>query len=213
MYNMCEMCGSGPKNTYNNGFKRNRVVCDKGVGKLTLSLFNPSYLDRMVCGFTLDPSCGYILLETPNGSSFYYCSLKCLNFKCPIENLTKGMSDYDKYDILSQLEKEIANIHIQSRHIYKKRTLELEYGTFPSKDPLETIKKENTLLKYKLDEVESTHKEIIQNILCDEDKLKESIERKKQKEIDKLTDALKERDKRLFQLQCRMIEMEGKELI
>jgi hypothetical protein len=65
-------------------------------------------------------------------------------------------------------------------------------------------------LKYKLDLVESTHKEMIQNILHDEDKLKESIEGKKQKEIDKLNDALKERDKRLFQLQCRMIEMEGK---
>jgi hypothetical protein len=61
-------------------------------------------------------------------------------------------------------------------------------------------------IEYK--EFQAKQKEIIQNIQCDEDKLKETIERKKQKEVDKLTDALKEREKTIFQMQCRMIELE-----
>ncbi len=200
MLKMCEMCGSGPKNTYNNGFKRNRVVCDKGVGKVTLSLYNPWYLDRIVCGFTLDPSCGYILLETEN-AYWFYCSLKCLNFKCPIENLTKGMNDYDKYDILAQLEKETKDKPKQIKKIENKDPLLY-------KDPVEILKNENKMLQEKLQGFQAKQKEIIQNIQCDEDKLKETIERKKQKEVDKLTDVLKEREKTIFQMHCRMIELE-----
>jgi hypothetical protein len=200
MFVMCDMCGSVPKNTYKNGFKRDRVVCDKGLGKIKLFLDRPCYLDCILMGYTSDPSFGYILLETDTGF-WHYCSLKCLNYKYPLQILVKGMSDYDKYDILAQLEKENKDKPKQIKKIENDDILLY-------KDPVEILKNENKWLQEQLQEFQAKQKEIIQNIQCDEDKLKETIERKKQKEVDKLTDALKEREKTIFQMQCRMIELE-----
>lgn len=203
---MCDMCGSGPKKSYKDGFKRDQIICDKGVGKIKILLYSPHYYDLFLSGYSAEPSCGYIVL-VKDQYTWYYCSLTCLNYRCSLKKLAKGMCDFDKHDILAQLEKEENSLY-GKRITIKASAKTLERDTLLYKDPVEILKQENKLLKEQLCGFQARQTEIIQNLQCDEDKVKETIEKKKQKEIDKLTETLKERDKAMFQMQCRIIELE-----
>ena len=205
----CHTCQGPPSYSYKNGFKRDTIICDKGIGKVKMTLYKHFDPGVYMCGFEQDDA-GYIVLER-GWILHQFCSLTCLNKHSPLSELEKGMNDFDKYDILAELERvKKAKENVKEKAKEKLKKEKVIENVLRYKDTVEILKQENKLLYKKLDGFQENQKEIIQHIQLDEDKVKENIEKKKQKEIDKLTDALKERDKHNFQLQCRIIELEGK---
>lgn len=196
----CETCQCPAMISYKNSFKRDTVVCDKGIGNITLTLKEPDFFEKMLWSYGNNER--YIIMK--NCGYYRFCSLYCLNQKFSMKKLAKGMCDFDKHDILAQLDYEIEIKRIQKQKNTSKSTSE--------NSPLlkDDMKEENKILQEKLQQFQEKQNEIIRHIQTDEDKLKESIERKKQIEVDKLIETVKERDKRIFNLQCRIIELEGK---
>jgi hypothetical protein len=211
----CEACVGHPLNTYKKGFKRDKIICDKGVGKVSLSHYVPNTMDRMLHGFTQDRSYGYIQINHED-KSWLYCSLYCLNHHSSIEKLAVGMSDFDKHDILEQFnieKKQKEKIH----YVFPKTEIEIkkekeakikkfvhEENELLLHDPLKELKDQNTNLKQKLEMFQNKQKEIVNGIQKDEDKRNLSL----MKEVNKLNELLKEKDKTIFQQHCRIIELE-----
>ena len=185
---ICKGCYGPPKSTYKRGFKRDTIVCDKGCDNpRLLTLYCPFRMERLLYDFTYDPSCGYIGLKK-GGFIEYYCSLICLNRLCSLEKLTRKMNDYDKIGILEQFQLEKQDLE------KKKKTKELE-----KQEKEETESDSET-------EFEPVQKQIIK-LTEKTDEIK-TLEKKYQDEINKLTEKVKERDRTIFTLQCRNIELE-----
>lgn len=211
----CEACVGHPVNTYKKGFKRDKIICDKGVGKISLSLYVPNTVDRLMHGFTQDRSYGYIQINREH-KSWLYCSLYCLNHHCSIQMLANGMSDFDKHDILEQFniekkQKEKIHFVFPKTEIEIKKEKEARIKEFVNEedalllhDPLKDLKDQNTHLTQKLEMFQAKQKEMVKEIQKDEDKLKLSL----MKELEQVKELLKEKDKKIFQQHCRIIELE-----
>ena len=158
----CEACVGPPLNTYKNGFKRDKIICDKGVGKVSLSLYVPNIMQRMLHDFTQDRSYGYIQINHED-KSWLYCSLYCLNDHSSIDKLADGMSDFDKHDILEQYnieknQKEKIHYVFPKTEIEIKKEKEAKIKKFLheedeplSHNPLKELKDQNTQLKQNLE--------------------------------------------------------------
>ena len=189
---LCRSCFGPPKSTYKRGFKRDIIVCDKGhENPRLLTLYCPNRLERFLCDFTYDTSCGYIALQKEGYQTEYYCSLVCLNRLFRLDKLTREMNDYDKVDILNEFALE--KCLLKKNDLENKKQIVLE-----SIESVEEIVQnpENNIF------IENSEKLI-------EEKLK-TLEKKHQNEINKLTDNVKQRDRTIFTLQCRLIELERK---
>ncbi len=212
----CYSCFGKPTETYACGFKRERTPCDKGSELNILYTYPLSFMERMVYSF--DAGQGFIKYENKSGK-WFFCSILCLHKTLNIYAVTKNMNDYDKEGILEQFKMEA-----------------VEYNK--TKGPRDQISLDNESLDENnfLDEVEEfaalqleneQQKEMIQAMkTADYDQLvslqlenaqqKEAIHKwkeafeKKQKEFDKLMETTKAKDREIFCLIARNMELEKK---
>jgi hypothetical protein len=232
---LCYTCSCKPKTTYTCGFKRDVIICDKGVGTTTLSPYLPDMLLRWVNSF--EEGHGFIKYENQYGRLFF-CSLLCLNSMFRIVDLAEGMNDYDKEGILTQFRIDVENHNkkstvfsqIEEEEDEEEDDIEIPYDECDeknyasilsiSKESLKDLKaslKENKEMKQTFDEQMKARdlenrqqKEYIEKIQQDENKWKEVFEKNKQKEIDTLKETIKAKDREIFCLIARNMELEGK---
>ena len=211
----CHYCSDGASTTYRRGFQRDTVVCDRGVGNLTLSLYSLNHFQRFFLGYTSRP-CGFVTLQLGHHYR-YYCSLGCLNQDYPIAKLSDGMNDFDKTSILEEVAIQNENttwINKTKCNITWLKSSDLEDDSSTcSTSTWEESEESDTEESY-LEMIEQ-QKEIIQTLVsekkADEDKLKTEIEKKWMEKMNELTEKVLEKDKLIFTMQCRIIELERKE--
>jgi hypothetical protein len=184
----CEYCLGGPKKSYRDGFTRDIIKSGKyeltpeSIGFLGV-LFTGTFEDMGFIRFTIGKSYS-------GAHSSSYCSLSCLNQRHRIKNLAENMNDSDRDYILKYFPIEPDTI--------KPNPCKLEVVKPLEPRMLDDI----TVLK---EEIE-IQKEIIRNIHAEE-RMKDSIEQIKQKEIDALLETIKDRDKEIFYLTTQLMEL------
>ena len=207
----CYSCYGGPTKTYSCGFKR-KIVCVKGINaKTTLTPYLPNFMERQI--YNYESGHGFIHFESPS-NEWFFCSLLCLQkyitlTKVSVLSLAEDMNDYDKTGILEQYLME-AITYNSTCHRHVPITIEEaceEIDEDPETDLLE-IKE----LKEKVLSQEETMEEIkdlylhlrSENKRLTEENTKEKTEHKK------VLDKLKEKDREIFRMTTRIMELEGK---
>lgn len=188
----CEYCLGAPKKNYRNGFTRD--IIRSGKYELTPESFG-SFLGFLVTGNFEDV--GFIRFtigKSYSGAhSSSYCSLSCLNQRYRIKNLVEHMDESDRTSILKYFPIKEESINPTDS---KSETC------LPG--PIEPRMLDDiTVLK---EEIE-IQKEIIRNIHESEERFKEVVERRKQKEVDVLLETIKARDKEIFYLTTQLMEL------
>lgn len=216
----CYACYGKPKETYACGFKRERTPCDKGTEQNILYTYPLSFMERMVYSF--DAGQGYIKYENKHGK-WFFCSILCLHKVMNIYAVTKNMNDFDKEGILEQfkiesvdynktngprdqislendLDKEI--LENDSLDEFEEEFAALQLENEQQEEMIQAMKTADYDQLVSLQLENAQQKEIIQ-------KWKESFE-KKQKEFDKLMETTKAKDREIFCLIARNMELEKK---
>ena len=210
----CCCCYGGPTKTYSQGFKR-KIVC-KGIN-VNLIAYLPNFMERNL--YNYETGHGYIHFEGPH--EWFVCSLVCLQKYLSftggsILNLAEYMNDYDKMGILEQYRME-AITYNSTCHRHLPITLEDQMEASVESDEIEEDPETVLLLeikemKEKLLSQEETMKEIkdlylhlrSENKRLTEENTKEKTEHKK------VLEKLKEKDREIFKMTTRIMELEFK---
>ena len=175
----CDYCHGGPKKGYKHGFKNS--IIKSGKYELASESLG-SLMGFLFSGSFEDVGFIRITHGKSYSSSKYssYCSLSCLHKKYPLNHLVENMREEDRDSILEYFPLKMDSVPVR-------------------------MLTDVTVLK---EEIE-IQKEIIRNIHESEERLKQSIERRKQKEIDALLETLKARDKEIFYLTTQLMELKN----
>jgi len=207
----CCCCYGGPTKTYSQGFKR-KIVCKRL--DVTLTPYLPNFMERQLYNYASGH--GYIHFEGPH--EWFVCSLICLQkyltfTGVSVLKLAEDMNDYDKMGILEQYRIE-ATTYNSTCHTPLPITLDQLEASVESdedEDP-ETVLLEIKELKEKLLSQEETTEEIkdlylhlrSENKRLTEENTKEKTEHKK------VLEKLKEKDREIFKMTTRIMELECK---